>query len=611
MQRLKNYSYETRQFKKRLLKATIVVIILLILLIVRLFNLQILNYRFYSDLALHNQLDHLPIEPNRGLIYDRNGILLAENLPIFSLNVVAERVKNLKSSLDDLKTIIAITPNDLQQYQKSRQKYRGFEQIPLKLKLTEEEVAAFYVNQYRFPGVTIDAKMIRHYPLAGDMVSFLGYVGRINKQDQKNIDATNYSDSDFIGKVGIEKYYENKLRGKIGYKIAEVDASGHVVRIVKIVPPIPGESLYLTIDSKLQKVAQDALQGESGAIVAVDPNSGEILALVSNPTYDPNLFAIGIDSATFNQLQSSSSKPMYNRAVKSSQPFGSTIKPFIALQGLETKTINQDFKIFDPGWFKLEHSTHTYRDWVHNGHGAVNVSKAIIESCSTFFYAISVKLGIEKIVDILERFGFGSKTGIDLTEESSGVVASPQWVTKHVGRRWYTGDTIISGIGQGYMSATPLQLAHGVATIAMRGKRYQPHLLLATKVADEAAKVNSTPVALKPVTLQHENHWNIIIDAMQGVVTDPQGTAYNRFGSNPAYSVAGKTGTAQLYHHKIVNENPTPQSEENTSKHLRNHSLFIVFAPVENPKIALAIVVENNHIAPQVARKVLDYYLQP
>ncbi|HBS52003.1 MAG TPA: penicillin-binding protein 2 [Coxiellaceae bacterium] len=608
LNRLRNYNRETKQFKNRVLKAVVLITILLILLIIRLFNLQIFNYKLYSNLAEHNQLEHLPIEPNRGLIYDRNGILLAENLPIFNLNIITEYVKNIKATLDNLKTIIAITPDEIKQFNKALRHHHRFEHIPIKLKLTQEEVADFYINQYRLPGVAINTKMIRHYPLANEVVNALGYVGRINKQDLNNIDTSNYSTSDFIGKIGIEKYYETTLRGKTGYKVAEVDASGHVVRILKIIPPTPGDNLYLTIDSKLQKVAINALGKEHGAVVAIDPNNGEILALVSNPTYDPNLFTSGIDSTTFNKLQFSNDKPMYNRATRSQFPFGSTIKPFIALQGLDTGIITPSFKISDPGWFKLESSSHIYRDWVYNGHGIVNITKAITESCNIFFYTISVKLGIEKIANILERFGFGSRINIDIPEESSGIVATPKWKMKHTGKHWYLGDTVISSIGQGDMATTPLQLASGVAAIAMRGQRFQPHLLLANQKPD-GSKISYAKIPLPAVMLKNPNSWNIVINAMEGVVNNPKGTAHARFGSNPAYTVAGKTGGAQLYHHKIVNENPSPESEKKFPKRLRNHNLFIAFAPIENPKIAIAVVTENSPIAPQVARKVLDYYL--
>jgi penicillin-binding protein 2 len=609
LHRLKNYTKEKTQFKRRAIKAAVLIAILIIILIIRLFNLQIFQHKLYTNLSENNQLELLPIEPNRGLIYDRNGILLAENLPLFSLNIIPEQTQNIDDTVNSLQTIINITPYDIQQFRKALKQKRRFEHVPLKLKLTEEEAATFYLNQYRFPGVAVETQMIRYYPLRKTVASVLGYVGRINQQDLKNIDSNNYRASNFIGKIGIEKYYEKTLHGKIGYKVAEVTASGNIIRILKSIKPIPGDSLYLTIDSKLQQIAHDALGEERGAVVAIDPNNGEILALVSHPSYDSNLFASGIDNATFQTLQSSKDKPMYNRATLGAYPLASTIKPFIALQGLDTQTITPSFKISDPGWFKLENTSHTYRDWAYQGHGIVNVTKAIIVSCDTFFYTLAVELGIEKINNILNRFGFGNKTKVDIGEENSGIVASPKWKQKNKGEYWYMGDTIISSIGQGFMLATPLQLANGTAAIAMRGKRFQPHLLLANKKHD-GVLTKQEPVLFPPVILKDANNWDIVIDAMQKVITLPQGTGRRRFGSDSKYTVAGKTGGAQLYHHKIVNENPTPESEKNTPKHLRNHSLFIAFAPVENPKIAVAVIAENSIIAPQVARKVLDYYLE-
>lgn len=607
-EQLKDYRNESNQFKNRVFKAVILVAILVVFIIIRLSNLQLFNYQLYSSLATKNQLEHLPIEPNRGLIYDRNGVLLAENLPLFSLNIVSEHVKSIKNTIEDLKTIIDITPDDINQFKKALQHRRRFEHIPIKPRLTQDEVATFYVNQDKFPGVFVDSQMIRHYPLAEENAAVLGYVGRINQNDLKSIDLTNYNGGKFIGKVGIERYYENTLRGKVGYKVAEIDANGHLVRTLKIIPPTPGNSLYLTIDSKLQQVAREALDEKHGAVVAIDPNNGEILALVSNPTYDPNLFANGIDNVTFQELQFSSSKPLYNRATKSIFPFGSTIKPFIALQVLDSRIITTDFKIEDPGWFKLEKSNQIRRDWIHNGHGIVNLAKAITESCNIFFFTIGMKLGIERIDSMLERFGFGSKTHIDIPEESAGIVASPKNKMTRTGKHWYSGDTLNSSIGQGDMKTTMLQLASGIGAIAMHGQRFQPHLLLSTQKPN-GTQTPQTIISLPSVTLKNQKNWQTVIAAMKNVVMDPSGTAYGRFGPDPNYTVAGKTGGAQLYHHKIVNENPTPESEENIPKHLRNHNLFIAFAPIENPQIAVAVVTENSNEAVQTARKVLDYYL--
>lgn len=604
---LKNYNQEKNKFKNRVIKSAILISILITILVGRLFNLQIINYKFYTSLSEHNQLEYLPIESNRGLIYDRNGVLLAENLPSFSLNIIPELVQkhNINNTINSLKTIINITPDDIQQFHKTLKQRRHNEHVPIKLKLSQEEVATFYLNQYRFPDVVVEAQMIRHYPLGEITASALGYVGRINSKDLKNIDANNYSASNFIGKIGIEKYYEKTLHGTTGYKVAEVSATGRIVRITKNIPPIHGDTLYLTIDSKLQQVAHEALGKERGAVVAIDPNNGEILALVSHPSFDPNLFANGIDSATFDNLQSSSDKPMYNRATLGSYPLASTIKPFIALQALDTEIITPNFTISDPGWFKLVNSKQIWRDWAfhNNGHGVVNIIRAIIISNDTFFYTIAVKLGIDKIDDILMRFGFGNKTNIDIAEENPGIVASPKWKIKHKGTHWYTGDTVISGIGQGFMLASPLQLANGVSAISMHGKRFQPHLLLFTKKQDNTL-IKQATIPLDPVVLKNPSNWNIVINAMQGVIANHEGTAHSTFRPIPTYTIAAKTGGAELLHHRILGNNP-----ESSPKHLRNHKLFIAFAPVENPKIAIAVVTENSIIAPQVARKILDYYL--
>lgn len=610
--KLKNYRQEKRQFKGRVIKAAIVIAILITILLARLFNLQIINYQFYTNLANGNKLEYIPIEPNRGIIYDRNGVLLAENVPLFSLTLVPEAVKDLNATIKELQKIITISPKDLKQFRFALKQRRHYEYIPLKLKLTQDEVTIFYLNQYRFPGVSIDTKMMRHYPLGAAMASVVGYVGRINLADAKNINANNYRATNFIGKIGIEKYFEARLHGTTGYKIAEVSATGRITKIRQTIKPVHGDNLVLTVDSKLQQIAQDALGEERGAVVALNPNNGEILALVSHPGFDPNLFTNGIDSDTFNQLQFSADRPMYNRATLGAYPFGSTIKPFLALQGLDTNTINTSSSVWDPGWFKLPNAKHLYRCWIHGGHGNVNVIKAIIVSCDTFFYTLSTKLGIDKIDEILWRFGFGKKLNIEIPEESAGIVSSPSWKQKYRKTIWYPGDTVISSIGQGFMSTTPLQLAHGAAALALHGQRFQPHLLLSATKPD--GTITPAPISSLPaVKLSNPKHWDTVIGAMQGVVTGQEGTARGRFGTNPppAYTVAGKTGGSQLFHHKIVNENATPQSEDAIPKHLRNHNLFIAFAPVENPKIAIAVVTENSNFAVQTARKVLDAYLLP
>ncbi|MCK4869577.1 MAG: penicillin-binding protein 2 [Gammaproteobacteria bacterium] len=605
---IKNPQQEKRLYLRRLIVASLAIFVLTIILLTRLIYLQLIKNDQYVTLSQQNQLELLPIEPNRGLIYDRNGTLVAENIPVFSLDIIPDHAKNIPETIKKLRKIINIDPNDIQQFYKLLKQHRKFEPVPLKIKLSEQEVAKFYIDQYRFPGVIVNARMIRKYPLGEDLASVVGYVGRIDPIDLQNVDSANYSASNFIGKTGIEKYYENLLHGQVGYQQVEVDAGGHIVRTVNKIPPTPGNNLHLTIDSKLQAVANKALGKERGAVVAIQPKTGEILALVSNPSFDPNLFVKGISSKDYSKLQGSPDKPLYNRTIRGQYPLASTIKPFIALQGLDSNTVTPDYTIWDPGWFQLPNSQHVYRDWKRGGHGYTNITKAIIVSCDTYFYNLAIALGIQKIDDILERFGFGSKTGVDMPNELSGLVPTPAWKARYQGNSWFKGDTVISGIGQGYMLTTPIQLAVATATLANRGTRYKPFIVKTT--ATPGGQVAHTkPLQLDPVMLQHKKNWNIIINAMQGVVksTDPWGTGRLSFGNNHAYSVAAKTGTAQVRGQTERDENEVGQS--NIPKRLRDNSLFIAFAPVHHPKIAIAVVVEHSHIAGIVARKVLDYYL--
>lgn len=608
---IKNYKKEKQSFQYRILFAGGIVALLMIFLTLRLAYLQIFQHKLYTTLSEKNYLELLPIEPNRGLLYDRNGVLLAENIPAFSLDLVPDRVPDIDQTITELQKIVNISDDDLKQFYKTLDRQPGFRAISLKVNLSENEVAQFYLNQYRFPGVKINAQMIRFYPLNKITASVVGYVGRINPQELADLDPINYSASNFIGKTGIEKYYEPQLHGTVGYTQIEVDASGHLVRTINTVSPSPGNNIYLSIDSKLQETAQNALGAEAGAIVAIVPNTGEILALVSNPSFDPNLFANGISSNDLKKLHEAADRPLYNRATRGQFPIASTIKPYIAIQGLDTGVITPDYTINDKGWFKLPNAKQVYRDWNWKvkGRGLVNVTKAIIVSSDPFFFNLAVLLGIGRIDDILYRFGFGQKTGIDMPEEASGVVSSPEWKRRVKGVAWYGGDTVNSGIGQGYMLATPLQLAYCVATLANRGLHWQPHFLIAQQTPD-GKTINYQLQATNPIVLKNTKNWNIIIKAMQGVVTsvNPSGTARANFGYNTKYTVAAKTGTAQVYSKHGRNEDA---STDVVAKKLRNHSLFIAFAPVDNPKIAIAVIVEHSTIAGKIARKILDSYLLP
>lgn len=604
---LKNYSRESQLFRNRMITSSLFILTLVLLLIVRLGYLQLYQHQRYTTLSNKNQLALIPIEPNRGLIYDRNGILLAENVPSFSLDIIPNRVKNFNQTIKELQQLFDIDEDMVKLFHQQRHQHRPFEPIPIKLKLSTEEVARFSVHQHQFPGVVVNARMIRHYPLGADVVNVLGYVGRINERELAEIDETNYSATNFIGKLGIERAYENQLHGEVGYRQVEVNATGQIVRTLKRYPPISGDDLMLSIDSHLQHVAHDVLKQERGAVVAIDPSNGEVLALVSHPSYDPNPFVTGISHNKFNELQSSEDKPLYNRAIRGRYPIASTIKPFFAIKGLDCGVITPRYAINDPGQFQLPGNDHIYRDWKRSGHGLVNLRTALIVSCDTYFYQLAVNLGIDKLNQIMHQFGFGQLTGLELHEEVSGLLPTPEWKLRTQHAHWFTGDTINSGIGQGFMLATPLQLANSTATLATRGLRYRPHLLLQSQHPDGSTTDHSAQL-VNNIELSDTSYWETVIKDMQGVITsyNPKGTGW-RFGRTPPYSVAAKTGTAQFYRPKQY-EN---LKDADIPKKYRDHSLFIAFAPVEHPKIAVAVVVENSPIAPKIARQVIDAYLKP
>ena len=597
---LKNPKREIQLFSERTLVIVIGIGLLSCILIGRLFYLQIIQYKTYHTQSQQNQLNIVPLEPKRGLIYDRNGVLLAENIPVFSLEIIPNKVTDLNATLSELTKIISISPDELRVFRKQKKQRRRFESIPLRLKLTEEEVAHFSVNQYRFPGVIVRAQLIRHYPLGATFVPVLGYISRINEKEMQNLDPANYSATRYIGKIGIEKFYENELHGKVGYEQAETDAAGRIVRVLKRMPPVQGANLQLSIDSRLQQIAQAAMGNHTGAVVAIQPSTGQVLALVSNPSYDPNLFVGGISSRNFKQLQQDPNKPLYNRAIRGQYPPGSTIKPFLALQGLALNVITLTSSLYDPGFFQLKNSSHLYRDWWHSGHGWVDLTKAIKDSCDIYFYTLSFKMGIQHLHNALKKFGLGTRTGIDSKEELAGLLPTPEWKKKVQGTAWYPGDTVISGIGQGFMLSTPLQIASATAILAQRGHGMQPTFLLAQQLSDGRWETQK-PIPLPPVKFA-PNSWNTVINAMEKVISEGTGKKY--FGKNTPYTIAGKTGTVQVFSLKQQKYNA-----DKLPKHLHDHSWFIAFAPVENPHIAVAVILENSKGAGDVARKIIDSYL--
>lgn len=597
---IQHHVQEIDLFQRRAIISLGLVFLLLFLLIARLYYLQIHQQNLYSTLSKKNQLTFLPIPPNRGLIYDRNGLLIAQNIPIYNLVVIPEKVKNLQNQIAELGKIIPITQEQIEKFNKLNRQHRRFTAVPIRTKLNDNEVATFYVNQHKFPGFSIESQLVREYPQGKSIVDALGYVGRMNAYDLSKVDNSNYIATHYIGKVGIEKFYESILHGKVGYQQVETEASGRIVRVLKKSPPISGDDLYLTIDSKLQTIAKKSLGNFRGAVVAIEPSSGEILALVSNPTYDPNEFVKGMSSEHFKELQSSDNQPMFNRAIRGQYALASTIKPFLALEGLNSGITTPERKIYDPGWFKVKYNRHIYRDWKKNGHGHINLYNALIVSCDTYFYDLAYRLGIKHIDSIMHKFGFGEETKIDLGEELPGLIPSPTWKFNTQGLRWYPGDTILSGIGQGYMLATPLQLAHATSILANRGKRYQPHLLKQEK-SITGDLIEQLPTPLPSVDISAK-HYEYVISAMRQVIENPHGTGF-RFGRAP-YSVAAKTGTGQL-----VSTGSNQKSLSDIPERLRDNSIFIAFAPVEKPQIAIAVIVENNPYAPRVARSIVDYYL--
>ncbi len=600
--RVKNPATEKKVFKQRALTATILITTLFLLNIIKLVELQVVKHHQYRTLSNKNQLSVIAIPPTRGLIYDRNGVLLAENLPIFTLEITPERVIALSDTLKRLKVLLpSISDDEIKAFYRSLKQHRRFEAVPLKFKLTELEVATFSVNQFQFPGVQISAGVMRSYPLGKLTAHLLGFVGRINTKELASLDASAYAATNFIGKVGIEKYYEQQLHGIVGNEQVEIDVSGRIVRRLKHQSAKSGTSIYLTIDSKLQRAAFNALEGHQGSVVAINPQNGEILALVSTPSYDPNNFVKGISQKDYDLLAQSKKQPLYNRALRGQYPLGSTIKPFLAIGALNNNIVKEDNYILDKGWFKLNGVNHLYRDWKKTGHGRVNLERAIVVSCDTYFYELANLMGIRKIDEILNDFGFGFFTGIDMGEELPGLIPTPEWKRAIKHTPWYTGDTIISGIGQGFMLTTPLQLANATAKLSLRGKHYKPHLLKSFR--DGELMSIYQPIETYPL-LSKEQSWQSVIHAMEEVIKAKHGTGF-RFGRKPAYRIAAKTGTAQVYsikQNKSYNENDIPE-------YLRDHSLFIAFAPIKNPKIAIAVVVENSPIAPNVARKVIDNYL--
>jgi penicillin-binding protein 2 len=607
---LKDHFKESQLYLNRTVAAMIIILIAFLGLISRLAFLQIYQYDLYKTLSLNNQIRIVPIVPNRGLIYDRNGVLLAENIPAFSLTIMPEHIDNINETLDAIDKIIPLSEGERQSFMKQLKYKRNNEGIPLRLKLTEEEVAKFSLEKHHFSGVDIVARLIRWYPLGEAFAHALGYIGPISERDLEHINAAQYRGMYHIGKTGLEKFYENELHGQSGYQHVETDARGRRIRVLNRIPPQPGLNIHLALDSELQKAAFEALGENKGSVIVIDPRNGEVLTLVSKPSFDPNLFAQGIDTTRYKALQTAPDRPLFNRAIQGQYPPGSTIKPLVAIQGLELGIITPSFGLFDPGWYQLHAGGRLFRDWIfhskRHGHGWVDLEKAIAQSCDTYFFSLAHKLGIRHLNDIYVRFGLGTPTRVDLVGEASGIVPSAELKRKTRKEDWYPGDTLNVGIGQGMMLATPLQMAQVAATLANRGTGFVPRLVHAVSEG-QGTESQLEPKKGVTVTINHAQHWNTVIQAMQKVVHAPGGTAY-RTSHGITYQVAGKTGTAQVFNLK---QNEKYEASR-VKAHLRDHSWFIGFAPVDNPELAIAILVENkqNKTGADIARVVLDHYFK-
>ena len=605
---LKDSTNENQLFSRRVIVAWIAVMVAIFVIIGRLIFLQVVAHDRYTTLSENNRLKIRPLPPNRGLIYDRNGVLLANNRVSYSLEIIPEQVKDLEKLLSELSQIIAISATDIAQFKKRWQQTRSFIPVPLRYQLTEEEKDRFSVQNYRFSGVQISSNLNRYYPLGPIGVHVIGYVGRINEQELEIIDKSNYLGSNYIGKTGVEAYYEKELHGKTGFQQVETNVQGRTIRILESMPSVPGKNLYLNIDIDLQQYTENLVADHRAALVAIEPNSGGVLALVSMPYYDPNWFVEGIDIKTYRELRDSPARPLFNRAIRGQYPPGSTIKPFVGLAGLEYGIRTERSRTWCRGWYNLKGQSHRYRDWKKSGHGSMNLHSAIEQSCDVYFYDLAYDLGIDRLYSFLTRFSFGKKTGIDISGELSGLIPSPEWKQKLLGKQWYAGETIIAGIGQGYMLTTPLQLAVATATLSVRGQFKQPRVVFAMEAEESFNEMNLVPTYQETLSLKRESYWNAAISGMKAVVHGSRGTA-RRVGLRSPYHFAGKTGTAQVI---SIKQNERYNAKR-IAKKFHDHALFVAFAPIDEPKIALAIIVENggggSKTAAPIAKQVMDYYL--
>lgn len=602
---LKDIKSEARLVCSRITVGFAVVALLFAVLMFRFYNLQIVNYQDYITRAESNRIQVQPVPPNRGLIFDRNGVLLAENRPSYTLSIVKERTPNLEQTLKVLAELVDVGEDDLSNFYKGlKQRRRPYESVPLRYHLTENEIAHIAVNEYALEGVEVEAQLVRYYPHGELFAHTIGYVGRINERELSSFDDLTYqrySGTHTIGKIGVEKYYESELLGEVGSQHVEVNAHGRVLRTLERIDPSPGKDLHLYLDIELQKAAAEALQGQRGAVVAIEVATGGVLALVSTPSFDPNLFVTGISYQNYKELNESPDLPLLNRTIQGQYPPGSVLKPMFGVGGLETGVVTPQWRIRDPGFYRLENSDRRYRDWKKYGHGnQVDLHQAIVESCDTYFYDLSVRMGVDRMHPLGAAFGLGERTGVDIPSERAGIWPSRIWKKAVRGMSWFPGDSLNMSIGQGDVLATPMQLGVLAAGLAARGVMHEPRVV---EFVGEEKTLTPPRITFKA----REENWDYVTAAMEAVVHSPRGTA-KISGKDANFRMAGKTGTAQV----IGIAQDAVYDRDKIHERNRDHALYIAFAPVEKPQVAIAVVVENGEhgssTASPVARKVFDIW---
>ncbi len=600
---LKNSVAEHALVHRRLLLALVLVFICFTILFSQFYRLQIIHHEKYQTQSHENRVHLQRLAPQRGLIFDREGRLLAENRPSYMLVVYRDQIKELEPTIDGLVTIGVIDEQEKEAFYQRANNYRKFEAVPVRLNLSERAMARFVAHKYKFDGIEVQATLMRHYPQAELLAHMLGYISRINSKEREMVDSENYSATEYYGKIGVERFYETELHGEVGYEYVETNARGKVLRSLDKIPPVPGKNITLHLDLTLQQTAYDLLGEHRGAIVALDAKTGGVLAAVSKPSYNPNWFAQRITHAQYDALRDDIDLPLFNRVLQAQYPPGSTIKPFVGLAGLEERVVTMQSKVYDPGWYQITDDERFYRDWKREGHGFVDFIHAMEQSCDVYYYDLAFKLGILPMHQFLDRFGFGKATGIDIYSERVGINPSPEWKRSQNRGRWFTGDSLNMGIGQGFMLATPMQLAFATNIIANRGRVLVPQMV---------AEVGNTIFPIKEsesVKLKNETNWHNVILSMQGVVHSWRGTGF-RLSQGLTYKMAGKSGTAQVV--GIAQGEKYDASQVAIRK--RDHALFVAFAPVENPLITVAVVVENGEsgsaVAGRMARDVIDTWIQ-